>query len=442
MKISVVGTGYVGLVTGACFSELGVSVVCVDQDVDKIEKLKNGECPIYEVGLPELLERNIKTRRLSFSTNLRTAVADSSIVFICVNTPSRQSDGSADLSDVNRAAEEIAKSLTGYTVIAVKSTVPVGTGKEVKAIIQEFQPTAEFDVASNPEFLSEGSSVHDFLNPSRIVIGVDSERAKETLRELYLPFSLQGIPILYSKLETAEMIKYASNAFLAAKVTFINEIADLCEQTGVDVRDLAAGIGLDERIGTQHLRPGPGYGGLCFPKDTTALVQTAKIAGSPVRIIETVVEINNQRKINMAKRVETACGGSVENKTVAMLGLTFKPGTDDLRDSPSIAVITALQKNGASIQAHDPLGVPHAREILENVSYFDDVYAAIDGADVVVIATAWNLYGNLDLDRLKKTARMPVVVDFHNLYDAVEMHEIGFDYIGIGQGHANRLSRE
>ena len=290
--------------------------------------------------------------------------------------------------------------------------------------------------------MSEGSSVHDFLNPSRIVIGVDSERAKETLRELYLPFSLQGIPILYSKLETAEMIKYASNAFLAAKVTFINEIADLCEQTGVDVRDLAYGIGLDERIGTQHLRPGPGYGGLCFPKDTIALVQTAKNAGSRVRIIETVVEINNQRKIDMAKRVETACGGSVENKTVAMLGLTFKPGTDDLRDSPSIAVITALQQNGACIQAHDPLGVPHAREILENVSYFDDVYAAIDGADVVVIATAWNLYGNLDLDRLKKAARSPVVVDFHNLYDAVEMHEMGFDYIGIGQGHANRLSRD
>ena len=442
MKISIVGTGYVGLVTGACFSELGVSVVCVDQDVDKIDKLKNGECPIYEVGLPELLERNIKTRRLSFSTNLRTAVADSSIVFICVNTPSRQSDGSADLSDVYRAAEEIANSLTGYTVVAVKSTVPVGTGKEVKTIIQEFQPTAEFDVASNPEFLSEGSSVHDFLNPSRIVIGVDSERAKETLRELYLPFSLQGIPILYSKLETAEMIKYASNAFLAAKVTFINEIADLCEQTGVDVRDLAYGIGLDERIGTQHLRPGPGYGGLCFPKDTIALVQTAKNAGSRVRIIETVVEINNQRKIDMAKRVETACGGSVENKTVAMLGLTFKPGTDDLRDSPSIAVITALQQNGASIQAHDPLGVPHAREILEGVSYFDDVYAAIDGADAVVIATAWNLYANLDLDRLKEAARLPVVVDFHNLYDAVEMHEMGFDYIGIGQGHANRLSRE
>ena len=442
MKISVVGTGYVGLVTGACFSELGVNVVCVDQDVDKIEKLKNGECPIYEVGLPELLERNIKTRRLSFSTNLRTAVAESSIVFICVNTPSRQSDGSADLSDVYRATEEITNSLTGYTVVAVKSTVPVGTGREVKAIIQEFQPTAEFDVASNPEFLSEGSSVHDFLNPSRIVIGVDSERAKETLRELYLPFSLQGIPILYSKLETAEMIKYASNAFLAAKVTFINEIADLCEQTGVDVRDLAYGIGLDERIGTQHLRPGPGYGGLCFPKDTIALVQTAKNAGSRVRIIETVVEINNQRKIDMAKRVETACGGSVENKTVAMLGLTFKPGTDDLRDSPSIAVITALQKNGASIQAHDPLGVQHAREILESVSYFDDVYAAIDGADVIVIATAWNLYGNLDLDRLKKVAQSPVVVDFHNLYDAVEMHEMGFDYFGIGQGHANRLSRE
>ena len=442
MKIAVVGTGYVGLVTGACFSELGVNVICIDQDVDKIEKLKNGECPIYEVGLPELLERNIKTRRLSFSTNLRTAVAESRIVFICVNTPSRQSDGSADLSDVYRATEEIANSLTSYTVVAVKSTVPVGTGNEVKAVIQESQPTAEFDVASNPEFLSEGSSVHDFLNPSRIVIGVDSERAKETLRELYLPFSLQGIPILYSKLETAEMIKYASNAFLATKVTFINEIADLCEQTGVDVRDLAYGIGLDERIGTQHLRPGPGYGGLCFPKDTIALVQTAKNAGSRVRIIETVVEINNQRKIDMAKRVETACGGSVENKTVAMLGLTFKPGTDDLRDSPSIAVITELQKNGASIQAHDPLGVPHTRELLKSVSYFDDVYAAVDGADVIVIATAWNLYSKLDLDRLKEAARLPVVVDFHNLYDSEEMHEMGFSYIGIGQGHANRLSRD
>ena len=434
MKIAVVGTGYVGLVTGTCFSELGVDVVCVDVDVAKVNALRKGHCPIHELGLPELLERNISLERLSFTTDLKSAVATSDVIFICVNTPSREDDASADLTDVYHVAKDVASVMDSYKVIVIKSTVPVGTSREVGKIIGSAISSDLFDIASNPEFLSEGTSVYDFLNPERIVVGFESPKAKELLRQLYLPFSLQEVPIVYTGLETAEMIKYASNAFLATKVTFINEIADLCERTGVDVRDLSYGIGLDKRIGTEHLRPGPGFGGLCFPKDTTALVHTAKNAGSPVRIIETVVDINNRRKIYMAQRVVRACGGSIEGKVIAVLGLTFKSGTDDLRDSPSIAIIRELLKHGGRIRAHDPLGIPHAKQILKDIEYFQDIYQMVENCDALVIATAWKQFGKLDLNRIKEAVSSRVIVDMHNLYDANDMRKRGFDYIGIGQG--------
>ncbi len=434
MKIAVVGTGYVGLVTGTCFSEIGVEVVCVDIDATKVNSLSAGCCPIYEIGLPELLKRNIDLGRLAFTTDLDAAVADSEVIFVCVNTPSSENDASADLTDVYQVCEHIASRIDSYRIVVVKSTVPVGTSREVKNIISSQISEDLFDVVSNPEFLAEGSSVHDFLNPARIVIGVESDRAREQLRQLYLPFSLQEVPIVYTSLETAEMIKYASNAFLATKVTFINEIADLCERTGVDVRDLAYGIGLDKRIGTEHLRPGPGFGGLCFPKDTTALVQTAINAGSPVRIIETVVDINNRRKIYMAERVAQACGGSIDGKTIAVLGLTFKSGTDDLRDSPSIAIIRELQKLGATIRAHDPLGIAPAKKILTDIEFFEDIYAIAENCDALAIATAWPQYAELDLERLKQITASRIIVDMHNLYDAGKMRNQGFDYTGIGQG--------
>ena len=434
MKISVIGTGYVGLVTGAGFSELGVDVVCVDNNESKIAQLNAGECPIHEEQLPELLERNATIERLKFTTDLKGAVRESQVVLVCVNTPAIESDGSADLTDVLTVTEDVAKSVAQPTVLVIKSTVPVGTGQKVKELIESLDPAADIHVASNPEFLSEGTSVHDFMNPSRIVIGVDSEVARETLRELYLPFILQDVPVLFSNLETAEMIKYASNAFLATKITFINEIADLCEMTGVDVRGVAYGIGLDKRIGYEHLRAGPGYGGLCFPKDTIALVQTARNAGSPVRIVEQVVEINNQRKVNMALRAKRALGGSVSNKTITVLGLTFKPGTDDLRDSPSIAIIQKLQELGANIHAHDPLAIPHAEEILDNVNFFEDVYEAISGADAIVIATAWDAYKDLNFDQMRADGSAPVVIDLHNLYDAQELRAKNIRFFGIGQG--------
>ncbi len=436
MKISVIGTGYVGLVTGVCFSELGVDVVCVDNNAAKVDQLKQGICPIHEQQLPELIERNIETERLTFTTDLASAVEDSAVIFICVNTPSVESDGSADLTDVLHVAEQIAELITDTAVVAIKSTVPVGTGRKVSELIRSVNPSATIHVASVPEFLSEGTSVHDFMNPSRIIIGIDTDAAKETLRELFLPFILQDTPIVYSNLQTAEMIKYASNAFLATKVTFINEIADLCEQTGVDVRGVAHGIGLDKRIGTQHLRPGPGYGGLCFPKDTMALVHTARNFGSPVRIVEQVVDINNQRKVNMAKRVQLACGGSVRDKVIAVLGLTFKPRTDDLRDSPSIAIIQELQNLGAIIRAHDPLAMPNARQILDNVSFHDSIRDIVGGADAVVIATAWPEYGELDFGHLAAVMNAPIVVDLHNLYDATEICDKGIRFFAVGQGQS------
>ncbi len=435
MNITVIGTGYVGLVTGTCFSELGVNVTCVDVDEEKIKALRSNRCPIYEVGLPELLKRNTDLKRLKFTTALGSAVNEADALFVCVNTPSSESDSSADLTDVFQVIEDLAALIDRYKVIVIKSTVPVGTGRKIQDLLAANLDPQLFDVASNPEFLSEGTSVFDFMNPTRIVIGAQSERAKEVLRRLYLPFSLQGVPIVYANLETAEMIKYASNAFLATKVTFINEIADLCERTGVDVRDLADGIGLDKRIGTDHLRPGPGFGGLCFPKDTTALVHTAKNAGSPVRIIETVVDINDQRKVRMAKRIQNVLGGEVTGKLVAVLGLTFKPGTDDLRDSPSVAIIEELQIIGCAIRAHDPLGMTNAKNANLQIEFYEDIYKMVENCDVLVIATAWPQFAKIDIDRIGKSMKSKTLIDLHNLFDANQMKQKGFRYSGIGQGH-------
>ncbi len=443
MKIAVIGSGYVGLVTGACFAELGTDTICVDKNAERIRTLRAGISPIYEQNLPDLLARNIENGRLKFTTDLNAAIQQAQVVFVCVNTPASSRDGSADLSDVFQVIREIASTITDYTVVVTKSTVPVGTGREISNLLATTLPREMFDVVSNPEFLSEGSAVTDFMHPNRIVVGVESSRAKSIISELYLPLTLGGSPVLFSNLETAELIKYAANAFLATKITFINEIADLCEQTGVDVRALAAGIGMDERIGELYLRPGPGYGGLCFPKDTLALIQTAKNAGSPIRIIETVADINEQRKIRMAHRVIRTLGGSVEGKSIAVLGLTFKPNTDDLRDSPSVAIIEELQRHGAKIRAHDPKGMKMARLQLSNVDYFDGPYSTVKDCDAAIIATAWPIYGELSLARLKELMGQPVIIDFHNMYEVEPMRNLGFEFYGIGQGQVetNRLDK-
>ncbi len=433
MKIAVVGSGYVGLVTGACFAELGVETVCVDIDEQRIAMLKRAESPIFEENLPDLLSRNIDVGRLRFTSDIASAVVDSRVIFVCVNTPANE-EGAADLSDVFEVVRQVAAAVNDYKVVVTKSTVPVGTGRKIVDLLHSLLPSDQFDVASNPEFLSEGTAVKDFMSPSRVVIGVESERAKSILAELYLPLSLGGASMLYTNLETAELIKYSANAFLATKITFINEIADLCEQTGVDIRALAHGIGLDERIGNLYLRPSPGYGGLCFPKDTLALIHTAKNAGAPVRIIETVVEINHQRKIRMAHRIIRACGGSVKGKTIAMLGLTFKPNTDDLRDSSSVAIIEELQRQGAKIHAHDPKGMAVAKAQLGDINYFEQPYDAIARCDAAVIATAWPQYAELDAKRLLKLLAQPVLVDLHNVFEAQDMLDAGFDYQGVGQG--------
>ena len=377
MRIAMIGTGYVGLVSGACFSEFGVDVVCVDKDADKIARLRNGEIPIYEPGLDTLVENNVRAGRLSFTQDLATAVAGADAVFIAVGTPSRRGDGHADLSYVHGAAEEIAAALNGYTVVVTKSTVPVGTGREVASIIAKTRPDADFDICSNPEFLREGSAIDDFMRPDRVVIGADTERAREVMKALYRPLFLIETPIVFTSLETSELIKYAGNTFLATKITFINEIADLCEKVGADVHDVAKGIGLDGRIGRKFLHPGPGYGGSCFPKDTLALVKTARDAGAPLRIIETVVDVNAKRKTQMAEKIIAACGGSVAGKTIAILGVTFKPNTDDMRDSPSLVIVPALQAAGATIRAFDPEGMAEAKPLLSHVDWCDDAYDAM-----------------------------------------------------------------
>jgi UDPglucose 6-dehydrogenase len=433
MRIAVIGTGYVGLVSGACFSEFGVDVVCVDKDSAKIESLRSGRMPIFEPGLDKLVENNVKDGRLAFSTDVNQAVKGADAVFIAVGTPSRRGDGHADLSYVYAAAKEIAQAVDRPTVVVTKSTVPVGTGNEVARILREARPSGEFDVASNPEFLREGSAIGDFMRPDRVIIGAESERAREVMRRLYRPLYLLETPILFTSIETAELIKYAANTFLATKITFINEIADLCEKVGANVSDVARGIGLDGRIGRKFLHAGPGYGGSCFPKDTLALVKTAQDYGAPLKIVETVVAVNEARKLAMAERVMASLGGSVKGKTVAALGLTFKPNTDDMRDSPSLAILPALAKAGATVRAFDPEGMEEAKKLMPDLVYCRDAYDCMTGADAVAIITEWNEFRGLDLVRMKQLLRQPNVVDLRNVYNPAEMVEAGFHYSSIGR---------
>ena len=433
MKIAMIGTGYVGLVSGAGFSEFGTDVVCVDKDADKIAMLRNREMPIYEPGLEDLVARNVEAGRLRFTTDLEAAVDGAEAVFIAVGTPSRRGDGHADLSYVRAAAREIAATIRDYTVVVTKSTVPVGTGREIEAIVREVNPDADFDVASNPEFLREGSAIVDFMRPDRVVIGTGSMRARDVMRKLYRPLYLIETPILFTRRETSELIKYAANAFLATKITFINEIADLCERVGADVHQVARGIGLDGRIGPKFLHPGPGYGGSCFPKDALALVKTARDKGAPLRIVETVANINDTRKRSMAQRVIDACGGDVNGRTIAILGVTFKPNTDDMRDSPSLDIVPMLQQAGADIRAYDPAGMAEAGPLLPGVTWCDGAYDAVLDADAVVVLTEWNQFRNLDLDRVKALLKTPVFVDFRNIYNPRDMAEAGFGYTSIGR---------
>ncbi|MGF1592685.1 MAG: UDP-glucose dehydrogenase family protein [Kiloniellaceae bacterium] len=433
MRIAMIGTGYVGLVSGACFSEFGTEVVCVDRDAGKIERLERGEIPIFEPGLDVLVANNREAGRLTFTTDLAAAVAGADGVFIAVGTPTGRTGGEADLSYVYDAVREVARVLNGYTVVVNKSTVPVGTGREAARLIREVNPTAEFDVVSNPEFLREGAAINDFMRPDRVIIGAESDRAREVMRAIYRPLYLIETPILFTTLETAELTKYAGNAFLATKITFINEIADLCERVGADVHDVARGIGLDGRIGRKFLHPGPGYGGSCFPKDTLALIHTAQKAGSPMRIVEAVADINDKRKKAMAERIVAACDGSVAGKTVAVLGLTFKPNTDDMRAAPSLEIIPALLQAGARVRAFDPEGMEQASPLLPGVDWCQNAYEAMTGADAVAILTEWNEFRALDLARMKSVMKAPVMVDLRNIYNPADMHAAGFRYSSVGR---------
>ncbi|MCW1431493.1 UDP-glucose dehydrogenase family protein [Novosphingobium sp. JCM 18896] len=434
MRIAMIGSGYVGLVSGACFSDFGHDVVCVDKDETKIAALNAGEIPIFEPGLDHLVASNVKAKRLSFTADLASAVRGADAVFIAVGTPSRRGDGYADLSYAYGAAQEIAQAIDGFTVVVNKSTVPVGTGDEVERIIRETNPQAEFAVISNPEFLREGAAIADFKHPDRIVIGGEDERGLEVMREIYRPLFLGGkSPLIEMSRRGAELTKYAGNAFLATKITFINEMADLCEKVGADVRDVARGIGLDNRIGSKFLNAGPGYGGSCFPKDTIALLKTAQDFEAPQRIVEAVVSVNDQRKRAMGRKVIAAAGGDVRGKRVAILGLTFKPNTDDMRDSPSIAIIRALQDAGATIAACDPEGVDQARKVLDDVVFTDDPWEAIEGATAAVIVTEWDAYRALDLRRMREKLAQPVLVDLRNIYDRSAAEAAGLVYHGIGR---------
>ncbi|MSO97706.1 MAG: UDP-glucose/GDP-mannose dehydrogenase family protein [Rhodospirillaceae bacterium] len=433
MRVAMIGTGYVGLVSGTCFSEFGVEVVCMDKDADKIERLKKGEIPIFEPGLDELVKSNVEGGRLSFTTDLAVAVKGADAVFIAVGTPSRRGDGHADLSYVYAVVKEIAVAMDHYTVVVTKSTVPVGTGREVQRIIKAARPDAEFDVVSNPEFMREGSAINDFMRPDRVVIGAESDRARELMRKLYRVLYIIETPILFTNLETSELIKYAANAFLATKITFINEVADLCEKVGADVHDVAKGIGLDGRIGKKFLHPGPGYGGSCFPKDTLALTKTAQEHKSPLRIVETVAEINDLRKVRMAAKIIAACGGTVRGKTIAVLGLTFKPNTDDMRESPSLDIVPALRTAGATVRVYDPEGMPEAEKLLPGAVFCKDAYEAMTGADAVAILTEWNQFRSLDLKRMKGLLKSPVMIDMRNIYVPADMAAAGFTYTCIGR---------
>ncbi|MCV9941004.1 UDP-glucose/GDP-mannose dehydrogenase family protein [Boseaceae bacterium BT-24-1] len=432
MRVTMIGSGYVGLVSGACFADFGHEVTCVDTDAGKIAALKRGEIPIFEPGLDDLVSSNVRAGRLSFTTELAGPVAAADAVFIAVGTPSRRGDGHADLSYVHQAARDVVAAIEGFTVVVTKSTVPVGTGDEVERIMREARPDADFAVVSNPEFLREGAAIADFKRPDRIVIGTEDDRARKVMEDIYRPLYLNAAPLLFTARRTSELIKYAGNAFLATKITFINEIADLCERVGANVQEVARGIGLDNRIGGKFLHAGPGYGGSCFPKDTLALIKTAQDMESPLRLVETVVAVNDQRKRAMARKVIAACGGSVRAKRIAILGLAFKPNTDDMREAPSLSIVTALLDAGAEIIAYDPEAMASAKTLMPEITYAPDAYSCLDGADALVIVTEWNAFRALDLDRVKAALRHPVVVDLRNIYRSGEMHERGFTYVNVG----------
>ncbi len=433
MRIAMIGTGYVGLVSGACIADFGHQVTCVDKDSDKISALNAGKVPIYEPGLADIIRSNVRQGRLSFTTALREALDGAQAVFIAVGTPSRRGDGHADLSYVYEVSREIAAALTGFTVVITKSTVPVGTGDEVERIIRELRRDLDVAVVSNPEFLREGAAIHDFKHPDRIVIGTDDERAKKVLAEVYRPLHLNQAPILYTGRRTAELIKYAANAFLATKITFINEIADLCERVGADVQEVARGIGLDNRIGSKFLHPGPGFGGSCFPKDVRALIKTARDCDVSMRILEAVETVNDTRKRAMARKVSSAFAGVLRGKQVAVLGLTFKPNTDDMREAPSIPLITALHDMGATVRVYDPMGMEQAKHVLAQVTYCEGPYDCVEDADAAVIVTEWEQFRALDLERVKALMACPVIVDLRNIYRPEDMKKAGFAYACVGR---------
>ncbi len=434
MKIAMIGTGYVGLVSGVCFSDFGHEVVCVDKDPAKVAKLERGEVPIYEPGLEDVMERNVSAGRLSFTTDLAAAVDGAAAVFIAVGTPTRRGDGHADLSYVMAAAEEIAKALTGYAVVVTKSTVPVGTNRKVAEVIRATRPDAQFDVASNPEFLREGAAIDDFMRPDRVVVGIENGNAREVMGEIYRPLFLRDFPIVYTSLESAEMIKYAANAFLATKISFINEIAALCERTGADVKAVAKGMGLDGRIGNKFLHAGPGYGGSCFPKDTSALARTGQEYGMPLRIVESVISVNDAIKRRMIDKLMELCEGSVIGKTIAVLGVTFKPNTDDMRDAPSLTIVPALIGGGAKVRIVDPQGRREGEAMLPGAKWHDDPYTAAEGADALVILTEWNEFRALDLPRLAKTMATPRMADLRNVYEREDVLAAGFKiYEAVGR---------
>jgi UDPglucose 6-dehydrogenase len=434
MRIAMIGTGYVGLVSGACFSDFGHVVTCIDKDAAKIAQLRGGGVPIFEPGLEILVARNVEAGRLSFTTETASAIRAADAVFLAVGTPSRRGDGFADLSYVYDAAREIAADIQGFTVIAIKSTVPVGTNDEVDGIIRKLRPDADFAVVSNPEFLREGAAIEDFKHPDRVVVGADDERARRVMRELYRPLFINETPILFTGRRAAELIKYASNAFLATKITFINEMADLCEKCGADVQEVARGMGLDRRIAGKFLHAGPGFGGSCFPKDTAALTAIGQRYGAPTRIVETVIGVNDARKRAMAAKVVAACGGSLAGKTVAVLGLTFKPNTDDMREAPSLAIVPALEAQGARVRAYDPHGMQEARKLMPRLETAADPYSCVQGADAMLILTEWDQFRALDLDRVKAALRSPVIVDLRNIYKPTDVIAKGFTYVSVGRG--------
>ncbi|MEH6775272.1 MAG: UDP-glucose/GDP-mannose dehydrogenase family protein [Cereibacter changlensis] len=434
MKIAMIGTGYVGLVSGVCFSDFGHEVICVDKDPAKIEKLTNGQVPIFEPGLEALMVKNVAAGRLSFTLDLAAAVDGADAVFIAVGTPTRRGDGHADLTYVMAAAAEIGRALTGYAVVVTKSTVPIGTNRKVQAVVAEANPAAEFDVASNPEFLREGAAIDDFMRPDRVVVGVESERAKKVMADIYRPLFLRDFPVVYTGLESAEMIKYAANAFLATKITFINEIAALSERVGADIKAVSKGIGLDGRIGNKFLHAGPGYGGSCFPKDTKALARMGQEHAVPMQITETVIKVNDEIKRRMIDKITDLCDGSVNDKTVAVLGVTFKPNTDDMRDAPSLTIVPALVGMGAKVRVVDPEGLREGKALLPGVTWMDDAYAATEGASVMVILTEWNEFRALDLERIAGGMISPKMADLRNIYSEKEATEAGFDgYVGVGR---------